>query len=144
MSATVSPFTLGNQTRVVMIHPVLNQIDFGIITSFDAKPLHDVVTVKPYNSPTIKQMLPNGHNLHWTCERTDTGLEQLLSYLETTHWSGGTIQLGSVTQQITNTDGNVTTYTFNQVCIFPTDLGKWVQNMAVSQSVDAFASTRTP
>ena len=102
---------------------------------------HDIAS-RPYNQPPRFGYIPDGYRIDFTITRTGNQLEQLMVINETNFNNGAIMSPGYLQETITNPDGSISRYQYQNFVVYMTDVGDIARERVVSQRMEGMASTK--
>ena len=114
----------------------------GLLTDFEAKPLIGEVKILGLDGLARTRYLPEGWGGSFSVTRQDSTLDDYWAQLEDSYYSGADIGAGIISETITEPDGSISRYRFNDVFLKLTDAGTWSGNKEVKQKLEWAASRR--
>lgn len=143
-SATFGGFNFGRDGTFVLMHPLApnGRVDMTGLMSFDAKEEYHTVTKTFITGKTLEQFIPKNWKGSFDIVRGGAGLDTLQSGIDLGWYTGGVMFFGRAYQYVTEIDGSVTTFCYDDVAIKVTDSGKWEGDKEVMQKVEFTASSR--
>jgi hypothetical protein len=142
--ALVGNFSVGRDVQAVAIAPNGTRIDLTGLTDFSYHPMYKKPRSEPLNGPPIERYIPDGHQLKFTIDRTNSNNERLVSQIEQGWWAlgssdPGTWAAGTVYIYITETSGSTTTMQFSGVSLGMTQGGDYKTDTPIKQTIEGFA-----
>lgn len=135
----INTFSVGRDIAIDIVGPG-GPVVFSLITTFDAKPMYDHIKIKGLDGVSRHQELPDGWELSIGLERQDDSVKSFFVDLEAQYFNGQSIQPAAITETITNPDGSLSQYRYEQVVFKFDDAGSWAGNQSVKQKISASAS----
>src|SRR6516225_12182774 len=102
---------------------------------------HDIVS-RPYNQPPKFGYIPDGYRVDFTITRTGSQLEDLMVLNETQFNNGQIMSPGYLNETITNPDGSISRYQYQNFVVFMTDVSDIARERIVSQRMEGMASKK--
>jgi len=104
---------------------------------------HDIAS-RPYNQPPRFGYIPDGYRVDFTITRTGAQLEDLMVLNETNFNNGQIMSPGYLNETITNPDGSISRYQYQNFVVFMTDVSDIARERIVSQRMEGMASKKVP
>jgi hypothetical protein len=137
-----SQFSLGQDTRVVIIDGTLGRLNIGLVVDFKSAQQVKTVNTDPLNMPPLQAHLPGGWTFSFSIDRANSVADDAIAALELAYWNEQTVLFGTLYQYTTEINGSTSTYQYNNVTYHLSDAGTWTQNQVVKQTITGWASTR--
>jgi hypothetical protein len=112
------------------------------VTQFDAKPAKKEDWSRPLNLPPMPIYIPDGWTGTVTVDRQDDTLDAFQASLEANFWAGGNTPSGTILETITESNGSVTQWQYNNAMFWVADPGRFQADGKVSQTLDFCSGTR--
>lgn len=140
----VNGYTVGRDVTVTLSGPggTTIVIPASQITHFDAKPLKREEWARPLNSPPQPIYMPDGWRGTVEVDRLDATLDTFQSRLESNFWGGINTANGTAIETITEDNGSITQYQFNNVMYWVEDPGTFRADGIVRQRMEFCAGQR--
>jgi hypothetical protein len=137
-------FSVGRDVSAVATAPNGTRVDLTGLTDFNWAPQYKTPRSEPLNGPPIERMIPYGHRLKFSIDRTNPNNEQLISQIEQGWWTygsadSGTWSTGTVYVYITETSGSQTTMQFSGVSLGMTQGGDYRTDNPIKQTIEGHA-----
>jgi hypothetical protein len=137
----LTAFSIGRDTQLVVLGPS-GRIDISHVTAFESRQLTSPVRVSRLDGKQLGAELPKGWEGSFEVERGTSALDDFISALEQTFYSGGGTQTGTMYQYITETDSSVSTYQFDEVVFKLASAGNWKGDSSVKQKLEFYATRK--
>jgi len=102
---------------------------------------HDIAS-RPYNQPPRFDYIPDGYRIDFTITRTGNQMEGLMVINEANFNNGQIMSPGYLNETITNPDGTLSRYQYQNFVVFMTDIGDISRERVVSQRMEGMASVK--
>ena len=102
---------------------------------------HDIAS-RPYNQPPRFGYIPDGYRIDFTITRTGNQMEGLMVINESNFNNGQIMSPGYLNETITNPDGTLSRYQYQNFVVFMTDIGDISRERVVSQRMVGMASVK--
>ena len=135
-------FSVGRDASLTIATTDQGVLTFGILTDFDSKPMTAEIKVIGLDGIMRPAYLPEGWQGSFEYTRQDSQIDDYFAQLEDNYYSGGDLPSATITETITEIDGSITQYRFENVALKTDDAGKWSGNKEVKMKVDFMASRR--
>jgi hypothetical protein len=86
--------------------------------------------------------LPEGWDLSFTFSRQDSSIDDYFAALEANYYAGKDLPTGTITETITNPDGSISEYQYQNIALDFEEAGSWAGNKEVDQKVTATCGRR--
>lgn len=133
---------IGRDCQVVIIHPFVGRVDLQHVTGFSAKNAVATVTVDRLDGKVLTAYPPKNWTGSFHTDRGNNALDGFNDLLEAAYFNGVNVPFGQVYQYITEVDGSVTTYQFDDVAFTMSEAGDWKNDAAIKQTLGFAASRR--
>lgn len=135
--------TVGQDIRVVIntINGVLN-ITPDLVGEFKFTPVSDWKDWLPVSGFKENAVLPNGHQGTISLIRKNPIIEKFWADFEAAYYQGQSLQYGSITETIKESDGSLTQWLYSNVIFKVNDFGTYKGNEFVMQEMEWRASSR--
>lgn len=139
-----SNMNIGRDNRVVIQHPLApnGRLDIDHITGFHPRQVTAQVMAERLDGKVLSATLPRMWTGEITVTRGSRALDEFVSVLETAHHNGINVPSGQVFSYITETDGSVTTYLYEECSFALPEAGRWQNDQSVTQTLSFTASRR--
>src|ERR1700759_5412972 len=111
---SLSMFSVGRDTQLVVIGPT-GRIDLTHVTSFDSRQITRSVRVDRLDGTQMGTELPKGWEGSFEIERGSSAVDDFIAATEQQYFSGNNVGAGTMYQYVTETDGSVSTYQYDNV-----------------------------
>ena len=140
-------FTVGRDGSAVIIWNG-STITLPNLTRIKTTPKFTTIKSKPVNTGPQTRMLPDGHEIEVSFDRTDPSIELLASQSEAGYWNSGTAagtttNNGSLFLYINESNGAQTIKNYQQVAWALTDSGTYDADNPVKMEIKGEASIMT-
>jgi hypothetical protein len=139
MSLTM--FSVGRDTQLVLIGPA-GRIDLTHVTSFDSRQITRSVRVDRLDGVHIGTELPKGWEGGFELERGSAIVDDFIAASEQQYFNGNNITPSTMYQYVTETDGSISTYQYDNVIFRLSNAGVWKGDSSVKQKLEFFAVRR--
>jgi len=112
------------------------------ITSFTSKPMYEERKISGLDGVTDNLILPSCWEGSMDVERQDAELDSYFAQLENDYYAGSNITNQTITETISEPDGSVSQYRYEQVVLKLDTAGEWRGDDSVKQSISFMASRR--
>ena len=137
----LTAFSIGRDTQLVIMGPS-GRVDISHVTAFESRQLTSPVRISRLDGTQLGAELPKGWEGSFEVERGTSALDDFISGLEQSFYSGGDTQSGTMYQYITETDSSVSTYQFDGVVFKLTSAGTWKGDASVKQKLEFYATRK--
>lgn len=137
----VNSFSVGRDVTLDIIGPQ-GPLRFNLITGFHSKPDITDAKVKGLDGITRHVRFPDGWSGGFSVERQDSTVDDYFAQLEANFYAGLNEQPCTITETITEANGSVTQYRYQQVLLKLDDAGSWEGDKTVKQSISFMAARR--
>ena len=137
----LTAFSIGRDTQLVIMGPS-GRVDISHVTSFESRQLTSPVRISRLDGTQLGAELPKGWEGSFEVERGTSALDDFISGLEQSFYSGSDSQSGTMYQYITETDSSVSTYQFDGVVFKLTSAGSWKGDSSVKQKLEFYATRK--
>ena len=137
----LTAFSIGRDTQLVIMGPS-GRVDISHVTGFESRQLTSPVRISRLDGTQLGAELPKGWEGSFEVERGTSALDDFISGLEQSFYSGSDTQSGSMYQYITETDSSVSTYQFDGVVFKLTSAGTWKGDSSVKQKLEFYATRK--
>ena len=134
-------FSVGRDVSLTVIYNGA-PLTFGLVTNFEAKPITGDNKILGLDGVPRHQVFPEGWSGSFTLTREDASTDDWWASLEAAYFAGQNIPYGTILESITEADGSLSQYRFENVSLKLTDAGSWSGNKEVIQKVEFMASKR--
>jgi hypothetical protein len=134
-------FNVGRDVTLT-IFTTAGTVETDNLKNFNAKQLTSDVKVVLITGIMLPAYLPEGWEGNFDFVRTDSSIDDYFAALEAGYYSGQDLPTGTITETITNVDGSISEYQFQNVAMRLADAGSWSGNKDVELKVEFIASTR--
>ena len=140
-------FSTGRDCQLVMIGPAGaagqgKRVDLTHVTGFEARQQTHALRVDRLDGVFMAAELPRGWDGHFDLDRGSSAAEDFVAGLEQGWFSGGQLAGGTLYQYITEADGSVSTYQYENAVFKMSQAGQWRGDGTVKQKLEFFASRR--
>jgi hypothetical protein len=139
MSLTM--FSIGRDTQLVVIGP-MGRIDLTHVTSFDSRQITRSVRVDRLDGTHMGTELPKGWEGSFELDRGSSVVDDFIAAAEQQYFNGSSVPAGTMYQYVTETDGSVSTYQYDNVIFRLSNAGSWKGDNSVKQKLEFFAVRR--
>jgi hypothetical protein len=139
MSLTM--FSIGRDTQLVVIGPT-GRIDLTHVTSFDSRQITRSVRVDRLDGTHMGTELPKGWEGSFELDRGSSVVDDFIAAAEQQYFNGNSVQPSTMYQYVTETDGSVSTYQYDNVIFRLSNAGSWKGDNSVKQKLEFFAVRR--
>jgi hypothetical protein len=136
-----SGYSIGRDTTVSVVLPDGTTLNFGKITSFDAKQNTAETEVAGIDGVTDHVRFYKGWTGTFAAERRGSDLDAYFSNLESNYFAGRGEAYVTIQQTITEPNGQVSQFRFDNTVLKYDDAGTFKADATVAQSV-SFTSSR--
>ncbi len=137
----LTTFSIGRDTQLVVMGPS-GRIDIDHVTGFESRQITAPVRVSRIDGTQLATELPKGWEGTFEVERGTSVLDDFISGLENGYYSGTPLQISTMYQYITESDGSVSTYEFIGVVFKLASAGVWKGDSSVKQKLEFFATQK--
>lgn len=138
---TSSAFSVGRDCQLVVIGPY-GRIDLTHVTGFEARQHTTPIRVDRIDGSQLAAELPKGWDGHFDLERGGPAVDDFIAQIEAAYVQGSAVPTGTLYQYVSEPDGSISTYQFDQVVFKLTQSGQWRGDQSVKQRLDFFAARR--
>jgi hypothetical protein len=137
----LTAFSIGRDTQLVVMGPS-GRVDLSHVTGFESRQLTSPVRISRLDGTQLGAELPKGWEGNFEVERGTSALDDFISGLEQSFYSGSDTQSGTMYQYVTETDGSVSTYQFDGVVFKLASAGAWKGDSSVKQKLEFYATRK--
>lgn len=137
----LTAFSIGRDTQLVVMGPS-GRVDINHVTGFESRQLTSPVRISRLDGTQLGAELPKGWEGSFEVERGTSALDDFISGLEQSFYSGSDVQSGTMYQYITEIDSSVSTYQFDGVVFKLTSAGTWKGDSSVKQKLEFYATRK--
>jgi hypothetical protein len=134
-------YTVGRDLSLDIVGPT-GPIRFNQITEFKAKPDITDQKIKGLDGITRHLRFPDGWSGSFSIERQDSALDDYWAQLEANYYAGINEQSLTITETITEVNGSVSQYRFQEVLLKLDDAGDYKGDASVKQMLSFVAARR--
>jgi hypothetical protein len=134
-------FSVGRDTQLVVIGPA-GRIDLTHVTSFESHQVTQSVRVDRLDGTHMGTELPKGWEGSFEIERGTSAVDDFIAAAEQQYFNGTSVNLGTMYQYVTETDGSTSTYQYDNVVFRLSNAGIWKGDSSVTQKLEFFAVRR--
>ncbi|MDE2354943.1 MAG: hypothetical protein KGL17_07970 [Betaproteobacteria bacterium] len=134
-------FSIGRDVSLDIITPQ-GPVKFSLITKFKSKMDITDKKIKGLDGMTRHLRFPDGWSGEFEIDRQDSTADDYFSQIEANYYAGLNEQPGTLTETITEPNGNVTQYRYVNVLLKYDDAGEWLGDSEVKQRVSFVAAQR--
>lgn len=138
---SLTAFSIGRDTQLVVMGPN-GRVDLTHVTSFESRQVTQSVRVSRMDGTHLGAELPRGWEGSFELERGSSGADDFIAGAEQQYFNGGSPSASTMYQYITETDGSVSTYQYDNVTFRMSNAGTWKGDSSVRQKLDFFAVRR--
>jgi hypothetical protein len=138
--ATTS-FSVGRDCQLVVIGPT-GRVDLTHVTGFEARQMTHPIRVDRLDGAQIGTELPKGWEGSFDIERGTSAVDDFIAEAENQFFTSGSVPTGTLYQYVTETDGSVSTYQFDNAVFKLASAGAWKGDASVKQKLEFFATRR--
>lgn len=138
---SLSMFSVGRDTQLVVIGPA-GRIDLTHVTSFESHQVTQSVRVDRLDGTHMGTELPKGWEGSFEIERGTSAVDDFIAAAEQQYFNGTSVNLGTMYQYVTETDGSTSTYQYDNVVFRLSNAGIWKGDSSVTQKLEFFAVRR--
>ncbi len=137
----LTAFSIGRDTQLILMGPN-GRVDLSHVTGFESKQITSAVRVSRLDGTQLAAELPRGWEGSFEVERGTSALDDFISVVEQSFYSGGGAPSGTMYQYITEVDGSVSTYQFDGVVFKLASAGSWKGDSSVKQKLEFYATRK--
>mgnify|MGYP005818514415 CR=1 FL=1 len=134
-------FSIGRDCQVVVIGP-MGRVDLSHVTGFESRQNTTSVRVDRMDGVHLAAELPKGWEGSFEIERGSSAADDMMAAIEQTYFNNGQTGGGTLYQYVTETDGSVSTYQYENVAFRLANAGQWKGDGSVKQKLEFFAARR--
>jgi hypothetical protein len=139
---TQGGFSTGRDCSVVIVDTNYGQIQIPNATGFNSRQQIAMPKVDRMDGVQLQGALPKGWSGSFSAERADSGLDDYFAQAEENWFANAQIASCTIYQYVTELDGSVTTYEYDNVCLTFDDAGNWRSDQSVKQNISFQANRR--
>ncbi len=113
---------------------------FKLTTSFKHTPRYTSLSSKALDGIPRFAEIPDGHEVVFEFDRGSSLADDYFCQQEVNYFSGGQLPNVSITETITEVNGNTTQYRYTGVALSLTDGGSWKGDSIATQSIKGMAA----
>jgi hypothetical protein len=117
-------------------------IDLGDVQNVKITALKHDIKNMPYNAPPNYGYVFDGYKIDFTITRSDSAIEDFMVAAEAAFNAGSIQSPGFLQETITNPDGSISRYQYQNMVIFLTDHGNIQRDAPVTLALEGMASTK--
>jgi hypothetical protein len=140
---TQGTFNVGRDCTVVLMGPN-GRVDLKNVTAFDVKQETAPLKSDRLDGVQMNAELPKGWSGSLECDRGDPTVDSLFASIESAWFNGGSYQVATMFQYISEDGGGTSTYAYDNVALKLTDAGSWKPDAVVKQTIGFIANRRRP
>lgn len=134
-------FSIGRDVSLDIITPQ-GPIKLSLITKFTSKMDITDKKIKGLDGITRHLRFPDGWSGSFEIERQDSTADDYFSQIEDNYYAGQNELTGTLTETISEPNGAVTQYRYENVLLKYDDAGEWAGDTSVKQKVSFVAARR--
>lgn len=138
---SLTSFSIGRDTQLVVMGPN-GRIDLTHVTGFESRQLTHSVRVSRLDGTHLGVELPRGWEGSFEVERGSSEIDDFIAAAEQQYFHGGAVPNGTMYQYVTETDGSISTYQYDNVVFRLASAGAWKGDASVKQKLDFFSARR--
>lgn len=138
---TQGVFSVGRDCTVVLQGP-FGQVDLQNVTGFQVQQITQPVKVDRLDGVQLDAELPKGWSGSLDVDRGNSALDDLFAATEDQWMNGGVYQNSTMFQYVSEADGSVSCYAFDNVALKLADAGAYRPDAAVKQRITFLANRR--
>lgn len=140
----ITGFNIGKETSLDLVHPTVGVINFGLLTSFNSRPIRNRLTSTPITNggKSVFRNVFTGWEGSFEVDRADSVVDTLFQLLEDNFYAGLQETYFMITETIRNPDGSVDEYRYKNVVLEPEDHGTWRSEDKIQQRFGFVATQR--
>lgn len=115
---------------------------FNRITGFNSKPMYEERKISGLDGITDNLILPSCWEGSMDIERQDAQVDSYFAQLENDYYAGANTSNQTITETISEPDGSVSQYRYEQVQLRLDNAGEWRGDDSVKQAISFMASRR--
>lgn len=141
-----APFNIGHDVTVDIVDGVTGQVlsRFPPTTHFSFQQITKTEESEPVNFKPLFREVPKGWRGTIEYDRRDSTIDDYFCSQEALYWISGSYTPGSITQTITEANGLVKQYKYNNVALKYDDAGSFKAADKVMVRISFMASDRQP
>jgi hypothetical protein len=137
----VNGFSVGRDVTLTIV-TASGPLNLNLITGFHSRQDTAEIKVKGLDGITRHARFFDGWTGGFDIERSDSTVDDYFAQLEANYYAGINEQPGTITETITEANGNVTQYRFLNVLLKYDDAGNWAGDQTVKQKLSFVAAQR--
>ncbi len=137
----LNKFSVGKDIAFSVIGPN-GLITLNGVTNYSIKPMYKNLDHKGIDGVPQFAAIPDGWEINIKLDRQDNTLDVLIAALEASYFAGADIVNGTVSENITETTGAVSSFQYTGASLVPEDMGDYRGDAFVPQSLRIRASRR--
>ena len=135
-------FSIGRDCQVVVIGPA-GRVDLTHVIGFESRQFTASVRVDRMDGLHMAAELPRGWEGSFEIDRGNSAVDDMIAAIEQSYFTDGQFGSGTLYQYVTETDGSLSTYQYDNVVFRLSNAGQWKGDASVKQKLEFFASRRT-
>lgn len=135
-------YSIGRDTSVTVILANGSALTLGKMTSFEARPMISETTVRALDGVNDHLRFHEGWELTMEMERRSSALDAYWASVEADYYAGISDPPCTIQQTVTEPDGSVTQWRYQNCMLKFDDPGKWTADGTVKQQLSAIAAQR--
>lgn len=135
-------FSVGRDCQLVLMGPY-GRLDLTHVTGFESHQLTAPIRIDRIDGVQMAAELPKGWDGFFDLERGSSAVDDLIAQAEAAYHNGTSVPAGTLYQYVTETDGSVSTYQYENAVLKLAHAGAWRGDQSVKQRLEFFAAKRT-
>ena len=111
-------------------------------TDYSIKPVFTDLKHKGLDGNTTHGVIPDGWQIDMKFDRTDPNVDNYFAQLENDYFAGVNQQGGTISENIVESDGSISSFRYTNVILKYDNAGDWKGDSLISISVSAMATRR--
>jgi hypothetical protein len=135
-------FNLGKDCVFLVVGPNNVNLTINNVTGLSIKQMTAPVTVDRLDGIQMNVAIPKGWEVNMEFDRGDANVDEFIESIEDDWYETGFIGTGQIYQYITELDGSLTTFIYDNGAFTFSDAGSWKGDASVKCKLDAKCNRR--
>lgn len=145
ISNSTARFNIGRDCTIVVTHPLAangGRVELPNVMDFKSKQETSQIKALRLDGVNLHANIPVGWSGSFELERAGPGVDQFFATMEQAWRVSGAYYAGQLYQYVTEPDGAVTTFQYDDVAFMFTNAGDWKGDQSIKQTIEFQANTR--